>query len=176
MHKTAIYLGTFIGGITFTGSLTAFGKLQGLLSSNALNLPGKNAYNISMGLASVGAMGVFMTSPDMGTGMAMLGRCNISFIIVSCKEAITSKYLVCFMLLHDVLIKAYFEGNVIRCNDRLTMVFLSEILHKLELCLREADITWSLIAHYFVSLVAHASYLSAEASTSFVSFVAISMK
>jgi len=73
VHKTAIYLGTFIGGITFTGSLTAFGKLQGLLNSNALNLPGKNAYNISMGLASIGAMGVFMSSSDVGTGMAMLG-------------------------------------------------------------------------------------------------------
>ena len=76
VHKTAIYLGTFIGGITFTGSLTAFGKLQGLLNSNALNLPGKNAYNISMGLASIGAMGVFMSSSDVGTGMAMLGKFN----------------------------------------------------------------------------------------------------
>ena len=80
MHKTAIYLGTFIGGITFTGSLTAFGKLQGLLNSNALNLPGKNAYNISMGLASIGAMGVFMSSSDVGTGMAMLGKfCHVVY-------------------------------------------------------------------------------------------------
>ena len=30
--KTSLYLGTFIGGVTFTGSLVAFGKLQGLLS------------------------------------------------------------------------------------------------------------------------------------------------
>ncbi len=74
VHKTAIFAGTFIGGITFTGSLTAFGKLQGLLNSNALNLPGKNAYNISMALASLGAGGVFMTSPDLATGMAMLGK------------------------------------------------------------------------------------------------------
>ena len=27
--KTALFLGTFIGGVTFTGSLVAFGKLQG---------------------------------------------------------------------------------------------------------------------------------------------------
>ena len=27
--KTAMFLGTYIGGVTFTGSLMAFGKLQG---------------------------------------------------------------------------------------------------------------------------------------------------
>ena len=27
--KTSLFLGTFIGGVTFTGSLIAFGKLQG---------------------------------------------------------------------------------------------------------------------------------------------------
>ena len=27
--KTALFLGTYIGGVTFTGSLIAFGKLQG---------------------------------------------------------------------------------------------------------------------------------------------------
>ena len=74
VHKTAIYAGTFIGGVTFTGSLTAFGKLQGLLNSKPLNLAIKNPLNISMALASLGAGGMFMTSPDMMTGMAMLGK------------------------------------------------------------------------------------------------------
>ena len=73
VHKAAIYAGTFIGGITFTGSLTAFGKLQGLLKSAPLDLPGKNFYNIAMGTASVGALGLFMNSNDAGTCLPMLG-------------------------------------------------------------------------------------------------------
>ncbi|XP_066923291.1 NAD(P) transhydrogenase, mitochondrial-like [Clytia hemisphaerica] len=73
VHKAAIYAGTFIGGITFTGSLTAFGKLQGLLKSSPLDLPGKNFYNIAMGTASVGALGLFMNSNDPSTCLPMLG-------------------------------------------------------------------------------------------------------
>ena len=40
MVKSAIFLGTYIGGVTFTGSLVAYGKLQGLLNSAPLMLPG----------------------------------------------------------------------------------------------------------------------------------------
>lgn len=72
VHKAAIYAGTFIGGVTFTGSLTAFGKLQGLLKSTPLNLPGKNFYNIAMGTASVGALGLFMNSNETATCLPML--------------------------------------------------------------------------------------------------------
>jgi len=41
-------LGNFIGGITLTGSMVAFGKLNGNLSSKPLNLPGKNWINIGL--------------------------------------------------------------------------------------------------------------------------------
>ena len=39
-QKIALFLGTFIGGVTFTGSIMAYGKLQGLLSSAPVLLPG----------------------------------------------------------------------------------------------------------------------------------------
>lgn len=70
--KTALFLGTFIGGVTFTGSLVAFGKLQGLLNSKPLHLPGRHAINGSLALANIGALGAFMSSHDYNTGLSML--------------------------------------------------------------------------------------------------------
>merc|ERR1719326_1044538 len=46
LHNVAAIAGDFIGGVTLTGSLVAFGKLDGRLSSAAMNLPGKNMINI----------------------------------------------------------------------------------------------------------------------------------
>jgi len=56
-----IFLGIFIGAITFTGSLIACGKLQGLVSSSALTLPGRHAMNL-LALAIVVALGVWFLS------------------------------------------------------------------------------------------------------------------
>eukprot|EP00398_MALV-I-01_sp_L67-1_P000122 gene123-72_t len=57
-----IILGVFIGGVTFTGSIVAFGKLHGVLGSKALDLPGKNFLNLIM-LAGYGTlMGFFLTT------------------------------------------------------------------------------------------------------------------
>ena len=41
-----IFLGIFIGAITFTGSIVAYGKLHGLISSKALSIPGKHKLNL----------------------------------------------------------------------------------------------------------------------------------
>ena len=55
-----IYLGVFIGAITLTGSLVAFGKLQGTVSSKALTLPGKNLLNIIALAATIVLMVFFI--------------------------------------------------------------------------------------------------------------------
>merc|ERR1711863_95343 len=72
MIKSALFLGTYIGGVTFTGSLIAYGKLNGNLNSNPLMLPGRHAINGGLLAANAGAMGYFLMTPELGTGMGML--------------------------------------------------------------------------------------------------------
>ena len=48
--RVEIFLGVLIGAITFTGSIVAYGKLAGKISSKALTLPGRHAINIGAGL------------------------------------------------------------------------------------------------------------------------------
>merc|ERR1711971_235541 len=66
MIKSALFLGTYIGGVTFTGSLIAYGKLNGNLSSNPLMLPGRHAINGGLLAANMGAMGYFLMTPELG--------------------------------------------------------------------------------------------------------------
>ncbi len=52
-------VGTVIGAITFTGSLVAFAKLQGLVSGAPLTFPFQHPLNALIGLAIVGLIGCF---------------------------------------------------------------------------------------------------------------------
>ena len=82
VHKSAIYLGTFLGGITFTGSLVAFGKLQGFLSSAPLRFPGMNQFNIAIAGANAAGLVYFMATPAvLTTGLALLSANSLlSFV------------------------------------------------------------------------------------------------
>merc|ERR1711936_1279010 len=73
MIKTSCFLGTYIGGVTFTGSLVAYGKLQGVLNSAPLMLPGRHALNAGLMAGNVGALGYFLYDPAFTSGISMLG-------------------------------------------------------------------------------------------------------
>jgi NAD(P) transhydrogenase len=73
VHLASIYLATVIGSVTCTGSLVAFGKLDGRLSSAPLKLQGRDQINMGLGAATLGAGAVVMGAPEVGTGMAALG-------------------------------------------------------------------------------------------------------
>jgi NAD(P) transhydrogenase subunit beta len=65
IHDVEVFLGIFIGAVTFTGSIVAFGKLSGKVSSSALSLPGKNWINLAV-VASTTLLLVGFVSGDMG--------------------------------------------------------------------------------------------------------------
>ena len=69
IHNVEVFLGIFIGAVTFSGSLVAFGKLSGKLfgrkvSSSALNLPHKHKLNLAALGISVFLMIFFLNHPE----------------------------------------------------------------------------------------------------------------
>ena len=64
IHDTEIFIGIFVGAVTFTGSVIAFGKLQGLIGSRPLLLPGRHLINLIMVGASVYLGYTFVTYGD----------------------------------------------------------------------------------------------------------------
>lgn len=57
IHAVEVFLGIFIGAVTFTGSIVAFGKLNGFISSKPLSLPHKHKLN----LAAIVVSGLLMS-------------------------------------------------------------------------------------------------------------------
>jgi len=72
IHEIEIFLGVFIGAITFTGSLIAYGKLAGKLSGKALILPGRHLLNIAALVLSVILLVLYMDHAGSWTLYAML--------------------------------------------------------------------------------------------------------
>lgn len=61
-HQAAIYTGAWMGSITATGSVIAYGKLAGSLSSAALQLPGRDFINAGLAAVSAISMVAFCTT------------------------------------------------------------------------------------------------------------------
>jgi NAD(P) transhydrogenase subunit beta len=53
IHEVEVFVGVFVGAITFTGSVVAFGKLRGLVTGRPLILPARHLLNLGMVAGSV---------------------------------------------------------------------------------------------------------------------------
>lgn len=94
--KTALFLGASIGGITFSGSLIAYGKLQGVLSSAPLLLPGRHAINAGLLAGNLASMAYFYMDPSLFGGLASLSSATAfsAALGLSLTSSIGGKYLV----------------------------------------------------------------------------------
>ncbi|SES96452.1 Re/Si-specific NAD(P)(+) transhydrogenase subunit beta [Marinobacter segnicrescens] len=67
-----IFVGIFIGAVTFTGSLVACGKLDGRIDSKALTLPGRHWMNLAAVIVCVLLGAAFLGSDSMALSIAIL--------------------------------------------------------------------------------------------------------
>jgi len=76
LHLVAGYLGVLIGGVTFTGSVVAFLKLAGRMSSKPIKLPGpRHALNSSLLGLNAATMGTFLV---MAPGSPIIAACCLA--------------------------------------------------------------------------------------------------
>merc|ERR1719482_716712 len=77
-HRIAAMAGDSIGMITLTGSLIAYAKLDGQMSSKELNLPGKNLINVGMLGAQLGMGAMFLSADVTGGTLLLLATAGLS--------------------------------------------------------------------------------------------------
>lgn len=83
LHMVSAYLGVLVGGITFTGSIVAFLKLAGKMSSKPIHLPGRHLINSGLLAGNLATMGAFVAmapgAPMIAAG-ALAANTVMSFI------------------------------------------------------------------------------------------------
>ena len=81
IHEIEILLGVFIGGVTFTGSVVAFGKLRGSLSGKPMLLRGRHLLNLGMLGASIWLGAQFIDQGHDQALISLLIVMGISFVL-----------------------------------------------------------------------------------------------
>ena len=71
IHHAEVFIGVFIGAVTFTGSIVAFLKLSARMRSAPLMLPGKNVLNLGALVAFVALTVAFVIHPSLGLLIAV---------------------------------------------------------------------------------------------------------
>ena len=72
LHSGEVFIGVFIGAVTFTGSIIAYLKLSAKISSAPLALPAHNLLNLAALVAFVALTVVFILFPEGAFGFTLL--------------------------------------------------------------------------------------------------------
>ncbi|OCG23869.1 NAD(P) transhydrogenase subunit beta [Gilliamella sp. wkB108] len=81
VHLVEIFVGIFIGAVTFSGSIVAFGKLNGRISSKPLSIPYKHYWNLGAIVVSVILMFIFVkVQSGVGATISLLVMTIIALV------------------------------------------------------------------------------------------------
>ncbi|MFO1457281.1 MAG: Re/Si-specific NAD(P)(+) transhydrogenase subunit beta [Steroidobacteraceae bacterium] len=72
IHEVEIYVGIFIGAVTFSGSIIAFGKLSGKIGGKPMLLPARHWLNLAGLVAVIWFGAAFVQAHDVQAGMTPL--------------------------------------------------------------------------------------------------------
>ncbi|HIF9170653.1 TPA: Re/Si-specific NAD(P)(+) transhydrogenase subunit beta [Photobacterium damselae] len=79
IHHVEIFLGVFIGAVTFTGSIVAFAKLRGIISSKPLMLPHRHKLNLAAIVVSFILMLIFVKAEGSMIALILVTLIALAF-------------------------------------------------------------------------------------------------
>jgi NAD(P) transhydrogenase subunit beta len=80
-NKLELFIGTFIGAITFSGSVIAFGKLSGRIRSAPVVFPGQHLLNLALAIAMIGFGVWFFLSADAAKWFPYIVMTVLAFVL-----------------------------------------------------------------------------------------------
>ena len=72
IHDVETFLGILIGAVTLSGSVIAFGKLNGSIGGKPLTLPGRHLLNLGLLVATLVVLKIFLDQSVAGAGLTPL--------------------------------------------------------------------------------------------------------
>jgi proton-translocating NAD(P)+ transhydrogenase subunit beta len=80
-NRLELFIGTFVGAITFSGSVIAFGKLSGKISSAPVVFKGQHWVNLALAIVMVGFGIAFFLSGNQGQWLPFIVMAAIAFLL-----------------------------------------------------------------------------------------------
>jgi len=82
IHSGELFVGIFIGGVTFTGSIVAFLKLSARITSAPLKLPGRNVLNLGALVAFLVLTVIFVMYPEGVPGFVLISAVTVLSLLL----------------------------------------------------------------------------------------------